>query len=183
VNVRTSTRRLLLPILLAGVGLSGCGLSTAQRAVGPDTTVPTAYRSYFEVAARRCPAVLSAAGLAAQARVESKFHADAVSDIGAQGLMQITPATWARYGTDANGDGRADPFTPADAIATAARINCSLHRTLRDLPGNSTVLRLAAYNAGPDAVRHYRGVPPYPETRDYIRQVQNWTEAYRTQLG
>jgi soluble lytic murein transglycosylase-like protein len=179
-----STRsRLLLPILLGVIGVSGCGLAAVPRTDGTDTRVPTAYRSFFEVAARRCPTVLSAAGLAAQAQVESRFQPDAVSDKGAKGLMQITPATWARFGTDANGDGRADPFTPADAIATGARINCSLHRTLADLPGDSTALRLAGYNAGPDAVLHYRGVPPFPETRGYIEQVQGWTATFRNQLG
>jgi soluble lytic murein transglycosylase-like protein len=168
-------------VLLTGLATTGCGLSSVQR--DPSTVVPTAYRSYFEVAARRCPAVLSAAGLAAQAEVESRFSPDAVSARGAQGLMQITPATWSRYGTDANGDGRADPFTAADSIATSAKINCALHQALATLPGDRTALRLAAYNAGPDAVLRYRGVPPYPETRDYIRRVSGWTETFRSQLS
>jgi soluble lytic murein transglycosylase-like protein len=107
--------------------------------------VPGAYRSFFEVAARRCPDVLTPGGLAAQARVESGFRPDAVSPPGAEGLMQVTPATWARFGRDADGDGRADPFTAADSVATAAEFNCTLHRTLADLPGDRTALRLAAY--------------------------------------
>jgi soluble lytic murein transglycosylase-like protein len=145
--------------------------------------VPDAYRSFFEVAARRCPSVLTPAGLAAQARVESAFRPDAVSPRGAVGLMQIIPSTWARFGRDADGDGRADPFTAADSIATAAEINCSLHRELADLPGNRTTLRLAAYNAGPEAVRRYRGVPPYPETERYVQRVQAWTQTFDEQLA
>ena len=85
---------------------TGCGLAAVEeRTTG---TVPDAYRSYFAVAAQRCPSVLTPAGLAAQARVESGFDARAVSPAGAEGLMQIIPATWDRFGQDADGDGPGD---------------------------------------------------------------------------
>ncbi|HSP38581.1 MAG TPA: lytic transglycosylase domain-containing protein [Frankiaceae bacterium] len=160
-----------LILLLAGCGGGGSLVSSAP-------TVPSEYRTYFSVAAQRCPGVLTPAGLAGQAYVESHFRRDAVSGSGAQGLMQITSANWSRYGTDANGDGRADPFTPADSIATAAKFSCSLAKGLRNVPGSRTELRLAAYNAGINAVRKYGAVPPYPETENYVQQVQEWSKQF-----
>jgi soluble lytic murein transglycosylase-like protein len=155
----------------------------ARRPAGPrEVVVPAKYRSYFVVAARRCPGVLSPAGLAAQAKVESNFRPAAVSRAGAEGLMQVTPAVWARYGVDADGDGRADPFTAADSVATSARYSCVLSRLVRPVPGDRTALRLAAYNAGPAAVTRYRGVPPYPETRNYVLSVRRWTLHFAPQL-
>lgn len=97
--------------------------------------------------------------LAAIARQESAFDPEAVSHAGAQGLMQLMPAT-------ARGLGVADSFDPAQAVDGAAR----LVRDLLDRFG-STPLALAAYNAGPGAVLRYDGIPPYRETQDYVRKV------------
>ena len=82
-----------------------------------------------------------------------------VSPAGAQGLMQLMPAT-------ARGLGVTDPFDPNQAVDGAARL-------LRDLLDrfDSTPLALAAYNAGPGAVLRYNGIPPYPETQNYVRSV------------
>lgn len=170
---------LLLPVL-AG---TGCGVPGDRDGRGREVDVPSEYRGYFTVAAQRCPAVLSPGALAAQAQVESRFRPDAVSPAGAEGLMQITPATWQRYGTDADGDGRADPFTAADSVATSAKISCSYSRLVSDLPGDRVALRLAAYNAGVDAVRRYQGVPPFPETQDYIRLVRGYTAEFERQFS
>lgn len=172
----------LLAAALAVTTLAGCAASSARRDGGvAPLAVPATYRSYFSVAASRCPGVLTPASLAGQAYVESHFRADAVSTRGAQGLMQVIPAVWNRYGTDANGDGRADPFTPADSVATSAKFSCALARGVREVPGDRLALRLAAYNAGLDAVRRYGGVPPYPETRRYVEQVQVWTARLASQ--
>ncbi len=160
--------------------LTGCGggAQTPEQVV----KVPAEYKSYFEVAARRCPGVLTPAGLAAMAYVESQFIPDAVSDNGAQGLMQILPSVFAQYGVDANGDGKKDPFTPADSVATSAVLNCVLAHDVAAIPGNKLSLRLAAYNAGIGAVRKYNGVPPYAETRDYVDQVKLWTQRFEDQF-
>ena len=97
--------------------------------------------------------------LAAVARQESGFDPGAVSPAGAQGLMQLMPAT-------AQGLGVANPFDPSQAVDGAARL-------LRDLMSRfgRVDLALAAYNAGPGAVLRYDGIPPYPETQHYVRSV------------
>ncbi|NQU37024.1 MAG: lytic transglycosylase domain-containing protein [Actinobacteria bacterium] len=141
-------------------------------------SVPDAYKSYFEVAAKRCPGVLTPEGLAAQASTESGFDPGAVSPAGAQGLMQIIPDVWSVYGTDADGDGRADPFTAADSVATSARFNCYLSRELESMRSDQTELRLAAYNAGLGAVQRYQGIPPYKETENYVQRVASRTQAF-----
>jgi soluble lytic murein transglycosylase-like protein len=93
------------------------------------------------------------------ATVESSLRADAVSPKGAQGVMQLMPAT-----------ARALDADPAD---TAQNIDAGV-RLLRDLLvryDGDVVKALSAYNAGPDAVRRYGGLPPYPETQNYVDKV------------
>ena len=99
--------------------------------------------------------------LAAVARQESGFNASAVSPAGAQGLMQLMPAT-------AQGLGVTDAFDPAQAVAGAAKLLSQLQSRF-----GSTPLALAAYNAGPGAVLRYDGVPPYPETQNYVTSIMS----------
>jgi hypothetical protein len=98
--------------------------------------------------------------LAAVAQAESGGRTDAVSPAGAQGLMQLMPGT-------AAGLGVTDPFDPQQAIDGAAQY---LSTNLSAF-GGSLTKALAAYNAGPGAVRQYDGVPPYAETQHYVRKV------------
>jgi hypothetical protein len=146
--------------LLAGLSRTGSS-ANAVTATGGLTGTP--YAALFTAAGQRYgvdPALLSAV-----AKAESGYRATAVSPAGAQGLMQLMPGTARSLGVD--------PDVPAQAIDGAARL---LSDHLRTFNGR-TDLALAAYNAGPGAVRKYGGVPPYPETRNYVQRVtKNWGE-------
>ncbi|MGH7278999.1 MAG: lytic transglycosylase domain-containing protein [Candidatus Rokuibacteriota bacterium] len=92
--------------------------------------------------------------------VESQFDPRAVSRKGALGLMQLMPVTASNHGVR-------DPFDPRENIDGGVR---ELRRLMRRFDRNLPLV-LAAYNAGETAVRRYRGVPPYRETRQYITRV------------
>jgi soluble lytic murein transglycosylase-like protein len=106
------------------------------------------------------PALLSAIAI-----TESGGNPDAVSPKGAEGLMQLMPATAERFGV-------IDPFDPVENVLGAARFLKQLERWRAGTPGLVHLPELiAAYNAGPGSVEKYGGVPPYPETRRYVRRV------------
>jgi soluble lytic murein transglycosylase-like protein len=94
-------------------------------------------------------------------RAESNYNPFAVSPKGAEGLMQLMPATARRWGVN-------NSFDPAENLEGGVRYL----RYLLDLFGEEK-LAVAAYNAGEQAVIRYGGVPPYPETLSYVRQVGN----------
>jgi hypothetical protein len=98
--------------------------------------------------------------LAAVVEAESGFDAAAISPQGARGLMQLMPMTAQSYGA-------ARPADPRANVRAGARY---LRDLLRRFDGDLE-LALAAYNAGPAAVRRFRGVPPYRETRMYVERV------------
>ena len=104
--------------------------------------------------------------LAAVASQESSFNASAVSPAGAQGLMQFMPGTAKGLGVNA--------LDPSSAVDGAARYLSKLTKQF-----GSTELALAAYNAGPGTVSRYGGIPPYPETQNYVRAVMSKAETYR----
>jgi soluble lytic murein transglycosylase-like protein len=97
--------------------------------------------------------------------VESNFNPNAVSWRSARGLMQLMPQTAMRFGVTR-------VFDPQQNIEAGTRF---LKELLLRYKGD-LALTLAAYNAGPDRVGQYRSVPPYRETRDYVRRV---TEKFR----
>jgi hypothetical protein len=96
--------------------------------------------------------------LAAIARRESGFAPDAVSTRGAEGMMQFMPGTAAGLGIT--------PFTPSQAVDGAARLVSGYIRQFGSVP-----LALAAYNAGPNAVQEHGGIPPYPQTQEYVAAI------------
>ena len=100
--------------------------------------------------------------VAAVIAVESDFNPRAVSRRGARGLMQLMPDTAAMLGVR-------DPFDSRQNVEAGARhLRALLNRFSNDLP-----LALAAYNAGPQTVVAHGGVPPYPETREFVRRVMS----------
>jgi hypothetical protein len=92
--------------------------------------------------------------------VESNYNPRAVSRRQAQGLMQLLPQTAAKYSV-------ADVFDPAQNIDAGTHYLKDLLRRF----GGDLKLALAAYNAGPELVERYGGVPPYPETKSYVRKI------------
>jgi len=93
-------------------------------------------------------------------KVESNYNPYAVSPKGAQGLMQLIPATAQRFGV-------ANAFNPSENIQGGAKYL----KYLLELYNGDYPRALAAYNAGEGAVAKYGGVPPYPETRDYLVRI------------
>lgn len=98
---------------------------------------------------------------------ESNFEPRAISRVGAQGLMQLMPET-------ARAMGVRRPFVPRENIRGGVRYLRSLLDQFDDLDH-----ALAAYNAGPNAVLRYGGVPPYPETEEYVAKVRNHYRRYQ----
>ncbi len=99
--------------------------------------------------------------------VESGFNPYARSHKGALGLMQVMPATARRYGID-------DIYDPVQNVVAGVK-----HlRYLLEMFNDRYRLALAAYNAGENAVRRHRGVPPYPETQAYVRKVMQYRQQY-----
>jgi soluble lytic murein transglycosylase-like protein len=99
-------------------------------------------------------------------QAESNYDADAVSSAGAQGLMQLMPAT-------AKSLGVTDAFDPVQNINGGVKL---LSQLLNQYDGN-VKLALAAYNAGPGAVAKYDGIPPYKETQKYVSKVLDFYQS------
>lgn len=129
-----------------------------------DADAADAYDALIERMARRFD--VPAALVKAVVRAESNFQRLAVSRKGAQGLMQLMPATAAELGVE-------DPFDPEENVWGGTRYL----RALKDRFG-SWQHALAAYNAGPTAVEQYGGVPPYQETQAYVERVLHYYRRY-----
>jgi hypothetical protein len=93
-------------------------------------------------------------------QVESGYNRRARSNKGAMGLMQLMPATASELAVS-------DPYDADQNL----RGGVAYLRRLIDTFAGSLEMALAAYNAGPGAVERHRGIPPYPDTRDYVRRV------------
>jgi hypothetical protein len=98
--------------------------------------------------------------------VESAWRPDAVSHAGAQGLMQLIPATAERFGVE-------DVFDPEQNVRGGTRYL----RWLLSLFQGDVTRALAAYNAGEGAVLRYGGIPPYTETQNYVVKVRRYYQA------
>ena len=132
----------------------------------PQVLFVASYDDVISEAARRNG--LSTSLLKALIHVESYFNPRAVSKKGAMGLMQIMPENLSLLNIE-------DPFDPWENImGGAAYLKAMLERFSGQLP-----LALAAYNAGPGAVEKYNDIPPYPETRRYVRKVMKYFNLYK----
>ena len=101
-------------------------------------------------------------------QIESSFNPRALSPKGAQGLMQLMPATATRYKV-------LDPFDAQQNLRGGMQFFADLMKRYQ----NDIRLALAAYNAGAGAVSKYQGIPPYPETQAYVSQVMQLHKNYQ----
>ena len=100
-------------------------------------------------------------------KAESAFNPNAISSAGAQGLMQIMPSNFKSLDLD-------DPFDPEHNISAGTRyLKYLIDRYDRDLH-----LALAAYNAGPGVVDQYGDIPPFRETRGYVKRVLSYYDRF-----
>ena len=113
---------------------------------------------------------LSPALVKAIIRAESNGNRFAVSRKGAKGMMQLMPFTSKRMKVN-------DPFDPVENIEGGVKYIKELMGTF----GGNVVHAVAAYNAGPAAVQKFGGIPPYPETRTYVKRVLSYYEKYSAQ--
>jgi soluble lytic murein transglycosylase-like protein len=152
---------------LVQASASGPGVGAATAATGTSGG-PGPFKAEIDAAAQKYG--LDPALLRGLIRQESNFDPNAGSPAGAQGLCQLMPGT-------AAGLGVTDIHDPVQNIDAGARY---LRQQL-DAFGGDVTKALAAYNAGPGAVRRYGGVPPYAETQHYVRIVQTYADEYRRQ--
>jgi soluble lytic murein transglycosylase-like protein len=152
----------------APVARPAIALFPAGKIISPQVDVATefevvppseAYEEIIQEAAEKYD--MDANLIRAVMQTESAFHPYAVSRAGAEGLMQLMPAL-------ANEMGVADSFDPRENIMGGARY---LKRLL-DYHKGDLDLALASYNAGPGNVERYGGVPPFRETRRYVRTIK-----------
>lgn len=133
------------------------GAQSLVRAPAPTPAAPAEVTQAINESAQRH--AVSAPLAQAVAWQESRFHQNAVSPKGAVGVMQLMPDTARRLGVDAT-------ELHANIDGGVAYLSLMLRRFEGDLPR-----ALAAYNAGPEAVQRYGGVPPYAETKAYVRAI------------
>ena len=150
--------------------------SDHTRAAGmPQYVMPTAelirlYRPIIETAARTHG--IETALVHAVITAESGYNVRAVSRAGARGLMQLMPDTARLHNV-------IDAYNPEENVEGGVRhLRMLLDRYQGDLE-----LSLAAYNAGSGAVEKHRGIPPFVETREYVRRVLRFYDSYRGQVS
>jgi murein DD-endopeptidase MepM/ murein hydrolase activator NlpD len=179
----------MLPVIMM-VAVSGNEASKAQAdeqgGVGgglKNGTVNPEYVPWVLKSGAQCD-VIKPAVIAAQIEAESGWNPNARSPVGAEGLSQFMPGTWPNWGKDEDGNGRASPYDPADAIMAQGRYDCALAKTVDgykqrgEASGETLDLALAAYNAGPGPIEQYHGMPPYTETQNYVARIKSLIPKY-----
>ena len=167
-------RRTTRGVLFAAFTLAGAGAPWTLQQVAPATGTVQVTETDFRVPSKenRFDHLISEAAttygvdvdlIRAVIRAESNFNPQAKSPVGAQGLMQLMPALQQDFGIT-------NPFDPRQNVMGGVRYL----RKLLDLHGGNVALALASYNAGPGNVARYGGIPPFRETRNYVRKIQGF---------
>lgn len=168
---------MLMMIPLLAVGIGGGDKGGLQN-------VPTEFVEIVTRAGSICPEIPPhlVAGMIEQ---ESGWNQDVISPAGAVGIAQFMPETWQTHGKRASDDGNPpDIHNPHDQIWSLGNLMCyniALSRTYIDtglISGDLLELALAMYNAGPGNVLDYGGIPPFTETQNYVKQVQEKAKKY-----
>ena len=155
-------------LIRSGQANQGAGVILAGRSLRHARRNPKAYDSLI---ARMAKAHDVDGGLIkAVIYVESRFNPNAISRKGAAGLMQLMPATADEYGVD----NVYDPVQNIEAGVLHLKYLLKRYRNKR--------LAIAAYNAGQSNVDRYRGIPPYSETRKYVKRVLRYSKIYKNQF-
>lgn len=151
-----------------------CALSEAKgrKSIHLQNTRLELIRAYIEEAATK--EGLEPALVRAIVKVESNFNHRATSRVGAKGLMQIMPYTANELGSRK----ALDHSDPRSNIMAGAKY---IRELINEFEGRLP-LAIAAYNAGPSAVKKYHGIPPYQETRNYVVRVLKELENERKLL-
>ena len=152
----------LLPYISRGVGstLPSC-MTEAIAALAPPRSAPVANKDIQLLVQHWAPQYsLDPELVLALIAAESRFDATAVSPKNAQGLMQLIPATATRFGVS-------NSFNALENL----KGGLAYLRWLMSYFQGDVALVLAAYNAGEETVERYRGIPPYRETRDYVKKI------------
>ena len=141
-------------------GTTGTSFASVMQNVQKQKSVPAGaakYDAIFEEASRTYG--VSKSLLIAVAKAESNFNPNDVSHAGASGIMQLMPGTAKSLGVK-------NVFDPYENIMGGAKLLRDNIKSFGSVP-----LALAAYNAGPGAVKNYNGVPPYKETQNYVKKI------------
>jgi cell wall-associated NlpC family hydrolase len=167
----------VLALILLVAVTSGQPPVAVPRYAGVDTAdIPAAYVPWVLAAGSICAAITPAI-IAAQDQVESDWNPRAVSSVGAEGIAQFLPSTFASWGRNDDGTGNLSPFNPFDEIMAQGRYDCSLAVMAQQLvasgqaTGSVTDLALACYNAGPGQVVAAHGVPA--DAASYVREIDS----------
>jgi hypothetical protein len=166
--------------VVVGGGSGEFPASATASSLDADAAVPEEYRRLIEEAARHCARV-DAPLLAAQIHAESGWDPRQVSSHGARGLAQFLEPPGPSGGGTRTATTVPPRTTRRNAIDAQARYLCFLVADLADVPGDPVENALAAYHAGPSAVREH--VPPFAETRAYVERLLSLLPRYRARPG